>query len=312
MDNRSDFSTVFYGLVEGDFLGRLHRGWAPAEMDEVLGAEFFQCSARGGDLLPEYPSKVRALEPVRRRRYVEVGLHGHSIQLALITRNVLMSEEQAPLEVVLDDAMNEEIFREPVNELLDVMYRLCRASEPIRAEASLVFLPSLMVVGLSEQIHHQIYARVGCLAQPYELLRPIFYELSKRSSTVIDYAAVLRRLDSVFGYVDVNPAQSPLFAIVFEICRAEPSADWWSRWRSQLAENAGLGPLLGLVKYTLSDSEFSVHPEKLSTAIRPFGAEESPSISGLFVNERAATIREVSSRESLLSERRTKEALSLG
>ena len=131
----------------GRLLGRLHRGWAPAEMDEVLGRDFFQCSARGEDLLPEYPAKVRALEPVRRRRYVEVGLHGHSIQLALITRNVLMSEEETPLDVVLNEAMNEEIFREPLNELLDVMYRLCRASEPIRPEASLCFFSESLGCG---------------------------------------------------------------------------------------------------------------------------------------------------------------------
>lgn len=312
MDNRSHVATAIYGLVEGDFLGRLHRGWEPAEMDEVLGYDFFQCSARGGDPLPEYPAKVRALEPVRRRRYVEVGLHGHSIQLALITRNVLMSEEETSLDMVLNEAMNEEIFREPLNELLDVMYRLCRASEPIRPEASLVFFPSLLVVGISEQIHPQAGNRIHCLAQPYELLRPIFVELSKRSGAVINYVDILRKLDAVFGQGNVVQAHASLSSVVFDICRSQPSADWWFHWRSELAGNGGLGPLLGLVKYTLGHSDFSVHPEKFSTAVRPFGPESAIPTSALFVDERAATMREVSSRESLLSERRTQEALSLG
>ena len=89
-----------------------------------------------------------------------------------------MSEEETSLDVVLNEAMNEEIFREPLNELLDVMYRLCRASSQFDLRRALFFSESLGC-GVSEQTHPHA-ERIRCLAQPYELLRPIFFELSKR------------------------------------------------------------------------------------------------------------------------------------
>ena len=142
MNDQDALRELWGGLVWGDCVGRIHRGWSAERMDEALGTQFFQSlTSVNGERL-DWSPEFRAVEPAQRRAFVELGLYGHSTQLALFTGSVLATETEPDLWAGIENAMDADAFRVPNVEFVPVMYRLCRRGECVGQHWHHLFFPT--------------------------------------------------------------------------------------------------------------------------------------------------------------------------
>ena len=135
MNDQDSLRGLWGGLVWGDCVGRLHRGWRTEKMDAALGEDFFRNVVRADSHHVQWEPELRALEPVQRRAFVELGLYGHSTQMALLLGSTLTDSSAVDVWSGVERAMDLDAFRLPNLELVPIMYRMCRRGEPVDAQS---------------------------------------------------------------------------------------------------------------------------------------------------------------------------------
>ena len=115
-------------------------------MDDALGDDFFDSLTQVADEPLAWQPEFRAVEPVQRRAFVELGLYGHSTQLALVAGALLASPNSIGFWKGFERAMDLDMFRLPNLELVPVMYQVCRRKENIGLDATHLFFPMLLVM----------------------------------------------------------------------------------------------------------------------------------------------------------------------
>ena len=98
-------------------------------MDQALGEDFFKTFAVPNDATIDWLPTFRAIYPVQRRAFVELGLLGHASQLALFTASILSDRDESKIRERLEEAMSRDAFRSPNSELVETMYRICRGDQ---------------------------------------------------------------------------------------------------------------------------------------------------------------------------------------
>jgi hypothetical protein len=304
MIDQSKVQALWGGVMWGDCVGRFHRSWTASAMDGALGEDFFTSFVAPGDSAIDWHPRFRAIEPVQRRAFVELGLLGHASQLTLFTASILSDRGGAALLDCLEEAMSRDGFRLPNSELVETMYRMCRADQEVDPKFAHLFFPSILYLCLRRENSFE-----PAVIETFRPFTPAFKQIidaiSGQSDGQVLAQLLNERLVGLFGSVNGDDGLdiSPLSDIV-SIAQT-PEALWRSA-RPLLQTKPYIGSILGCLAVVKFGSERVVAwnrlraPEALETLVsnRPIDFETR------LAKERELTQNEAAKRESYLAERR--------
>ena len=213
-------------------------------MDEALGTQFFQSlTSVNGERL-DWSPEFRAVEPAQRRAFVELGLYGHSTQLALFTGSVLATETEPDLWAGIENAMDADAFRVPNVEFVPVMYRLCRRGECVGQHWHHLFFPMLLVIANHPQASFKPRT-LEQLSSAYCTFRSLLVHLESYSKCSAALAGIRSALDARFGE-PTEQTDPRLESLLDRLGTAESVEVSWSFVRDLLQEIPYLGSTVGL------------------------------------------------------------------
>ncbi|MGB0646904.1 MAG: hypothetical protein ACPGQS_07005 [Bradymonadia bacterium] len=296
--------SLWGGIIWGDCVGRLHRGWQPETMDALLGEQFFIDLITPTRTETDWLPTLRAVEPVQRRAYVEVGLPGHSIQLAMMTASIIADDYASEFLPKLETAMSEDVFRMPNSELLETMHRLCRADKAVDARFGCLFFPSLMYLCLDERrpVHDTLLKAFRPFVSTFEAIingwvpAATFEPLRQQ---------LLTRLASLFPDRKSAP-EEVLSSLLSSLNTSETPAAFWQSARILLHQMPYVGNVIGLIGvFTFGmDAIVPWHRIKGPNALETLVSNRPLSFDVLVAKERERTNLECLRREEFLAERR--------
>ena len=306
MIEQSTIQELWGGVMWGDCVGRFHRGWTPSAMDQALGDDFFKTFVVPGESTIDWLPKFRAIDPVQRRAFVELGLLGHASQLCLFTASILSDGPERTLRTGWEAAMSCDAFRTPNSELVETMYRICRGDQKADLRFAHLFFPSLLYLCLNRDTHYP--------ESEVAVFRPF----------VPSFRAVISVLKQLPDGQEVGAWIEASLARRFDVNSSEPTADatqlsaliqvstspthLWDSARLMLKDIPYIGSVIGLLGTVKFGGAQIVAwnrlkaPEALETLVsnRPINFETR------IDKERELSQAEAVTRESYLSERRAK------
>ena len=296
--------SLWGGMIWGDCVGRLHRGWQPNTMDTLLGEKFFVDLITPTRTDTDWLPILRAVEPVQRRAFVEVGLPGHSVQLAMLTASIVADRHAAQFLQRLDSAMSEDVFRIPNSELLETMHRLCRSDKAVDTRFGCLFFPSLMYLCLDER--HEVHADVR---EAFRRFVPTFKNVIKNLNPTDAFKPLqqklLTRLASLFPGATSAP-EPAISSLISSLETSKTPTAFWQSARTLMQEMPYVGNVIGLIGVTTFGVEAIVpwHRIKGPNALETLVSNRPLSFDVLVAKERERTNLECLRREEFLAERR--------
>ena len=304
MIDQSKVQELWGGVMWGDCVGRFHRGWTASAMDQALGDDFFTGFVVPGDSTMEWLPRFRAIDPVQRRAFVELGLLGHASQLTLFTASILSDRGGDSLRDCLEEAMSRDGFRLPNSELVETMYRMCRSDQEVDPKFAYLFFPSILYLCLNT--HTEYPATVLEIFRPFT---PTFKKILDVVNAQLDGKGLGQflngRLVSLFGSISSDGGLD-LSAVRDLLNTAQEPKALWLQARSLLQGTPYVGSVLGCLAVVKFGGQRIVAwnrlkaPEALETLVsnRPVDFETR------LIKERELTQAEAVKRESYLAERR--------
>jgi hypothetical protein len=307
MIEQTTIQELWGGVMWGDCIGRFHRGWTPSVMDQALGDDFFKTFVVPGESTMNWLPKFRAIEPVQRRAFVELGLLGHASQLCLFTASILSDANGRTLRAGWEAAMSRDAFRTPNSELVETMYRMCRGDQKVDPRFAHLFFPSILYLCLNRSAH--------CPADEIEMFRPFISSFQSVISVLkqlpngqVVGSLIEASLASLFDENTVHDDSIDAVELSQLMQVAESPARLWVEARPMLTEIPYIGPVIGLLGTIKFGGAQIVAwnrlraPEALETLVsnRPINFETR------LEKERDLSQAEAVTRESYLSERRAK------
>ena len=304
MIDQNKVQALWGGVMWGDCVGRFHRSWTASAMDGALGEDFFRRFVKPSDDKIDWHPRFRAIEPVQRRAFVELGLLGHASQLTLFTASILSERGGASLLDCFEEAMSRDGFRLPNSELVETMYRMCRADQDVDPKFSHLFFPSLLYLCLSREASFEssVIETFRPFARAFEQIIDLMGSQSGGQSLA---EHLNERLVRLFGSIN-GDAGLDVSQISHILSTAQTPEDFWQSARPLLHAMPYIGSILGCLAVVKFGSQRVVAwnrlraPEALETLVsnRPiaFGAR--------LAKERELTQAEAVKRERYLAERR--------
>jgi len=304
MIDQSKVQAIWGGVMWGDCVGRFHRSWTASAMDGALGEDFFKRFVAPGEQTMDWHPRFRAIEPVQRRAFVELGLLGHASQLSLFTASILSDRGGAALLDCLEEAMSRDGFRLPNSELVETMYRMCRADQDVNPKFSYLFFPTILYLCLSRESSFE-----PTVIETFRPFVPAFKQIVDVMNSQADGVALAQVLSDrlVFLFGPVNGSDGlDVSALSDLVATAQTPEAFWGSARALLQATPYVGSILGCLAVVKFGGERVIAwnrlraPEALETLVsnRPIDFETR------LAKERELTQTEAVKRESYLAERR--------
>ena len=296
--------SLWGGMIWGDCVGRLHRGWHPDAMDTLLGEQFFVDLITPARIETDWLPILRAVEPVQRRAFVEVGLPGHAIQFAMVTASILADNHDAEYISRLETAMSQDAFRMPNSELIETMYRICRSDKPVDGRFVSLFFPSLMHLCLDDRVDVH-----DALLEVFRPFVPTFAAVMKELGTTYASKEIQEQVSDrlTFLFPDrIEVTEHQLSAITSSLETTKTPEAFWQSARSLLQQMPYVGNVVGLIGVMVFGADAIVpwHRIKDPNALETLVSNRPLPFDVLVTKERERTNLECLRREEVLAERR--------
>lgn len=304
MNDHDLLRDLWGGFVWGDCVGRMHRGWDPQIMDNALGAKFFQTlTSTDGEPL-DWEPRFRAIDPVQRRAFVELGLYGHSTQLALFVGSILSNPLSKNLWVGLEEAMDADAFRLPNLTMAPIMYRICRRREPVVPDLVHLFFPMLLTLARNPNAELEP-STIAQLSVAYASFRSLLIRLEAHSYAATALCEIRSTLDKRF-HQSALPIDDDIVALVDLLGSDMDAESAWFELRPILHAKPYVGSTLGFILTACLGADAVVPWIRIRERERVEDLIESvfSPLKELCVIEARLTHREASRRDAYLAERR--------